>query len=257
MEQSVAIVTGAAQGIGRAIALRLAQDGLAVVAVDLQLSALVSVVEEIQAQGGHVFPLAIDVTQAEQREHMVQATLERFQRLDVLVNNAGIQRIAMPLDVTEEHWDALMNVNAKAVYFCCQRVLKHMVEQQSGCIVNIASIAGKMASTVYHPIYNVSKAAVLAMTKTLALAHASAGVRVNAVCPGIIETAMQEVVDRESARITNRQPQMIRAERLARIPLAHVGEPADVAAVVSFLVSPSASYMTGQALNVDGGILTY
>ncbi|GAC1404061.1 MAG: 3-oxoacyl-[acyl-carrier-protein] reductase [Ktedonobacteraceae bacterium] len=257
MEQSVAIVTGAAQGIGRAIALRLAQDGLSVVVADLRQEALVSVVEEIQVHGGRVLSLAVDITQAEQRERMVQTTLEHFQRLDVLVNNAGIQRIAMPLDVTEEHWDALMNVNAKAVYFCCQCVLRQMVEQQSGCIVNIASIAGKMASTIYHPIYNVSKAAVLAMTKTLALAYASSGIRVNAVCPGVIETSMQDVVDREFARVTGQQSTEIRRERMARIPMTRVGEPADVAGVVSFLVGQGSRYMTGQALNVDGGILTY
>lgn len=257
MEHSVAIVTGAGQGIGRAIALRLAQDGITVVVVDLREDTAVRVAEEIQSAGGLALPLAINLTLPAQRERMMQTTLEHFQRLDILVNNAGTQRVDMPLDVTEEHWDTVMNVNAKAVYFCCQSALKHMVLTQSGCIVNIASIAGKMASTVYHPIYNVSKASVLAMTKTLALAYASSGIRVNAVCPGVIETPMQESVDREFARVTGQQPEEIRAERVKRIPLARVGEPADVAEVVSFLVGPSAHYMTGQALNVDGGMLTY
>ena len=257
MEHSVAIVTGAGQGIGRAIALRLAQDGISVVAVDLREDTAVRVAEEIQVAGGLALPLAINITLTEQRERMIQTTLEHFQRLDILVNNAGTQRVDMPLNVTEEHWDTVMNVNAKAVYFCCQSALKHMVPQQSGCIVNMASIAGKMASTIYHPIYNVSKASVLAMTKTLALAYASSGIRVNAVCPGVIETSMQESVDREFARVTGQQPAEIRVERMKRIPMARVGEPADVAEVVSFLVGPSARYMTGQALNVDGGMLTY
>ena len=257
LEPSVAIVTGAGQDIGRAIALRLAQDGLSVVIVDLRQDPLTQISEAIQALGGNALALVIDITQSEQREQMIQATLEHFQRLDVLVNNAGIQRISTPLDVTEEHWDEIMNVNAKATYFCCQSALRHMLKQRSGCIVNMASIAGKMASTIHHPIYNVSKAAVLAMTKTLALAYASSGIRINAVCPGIIETPMQDVVDREVARITGQQPAEIRAERMARIPLARIGEPADIAEVVSFLVRPSARYMTGQALNVDGGILTY
>ena len=256
-EQSVAIVTGAGQGIGRAIALRLAKDDISVVAVDLREDTVVQVAKEIEALGGRALPLPIDITSSEQRTHMIQTTLGHFQRLDILVNNAGTQRVALPLDVTEEHWDTVMNVNAKAVYFCCQSALKHMVTQQSGCIVNMASIAGKMASTIYHPIYNVSKASVLAMTKTLALAYASSGIRINAVCPGVIETPMQEVVDREFARVTNQQPTAIREERMKRIPMAHVGEPADVAEVVSFLVGPGAHYMTGQALNVDGGMLTY
>lgn len=257
MQSSVAIVTGAGQGIGRAIARRLAQDGFSVVIVDLRQDALSLVAEEIQQAGGQVLPLVSDITQAEQREQMLQKTLEHFQRLDVLVNNAGIQRIALPLDVTEEHWDTIMNVNAKATYFCCQSALKLMLPQRSGSIINMASIAGKMASTIQHPIYNISKAAVLAMTKTLALACASSGVRINAVCPGIIETPMQDVVDREFARLTGQQPAEIRAERMARIPLAHTGQPADVADVVAFLAGPDARYMTGQALNVDGGLLTY
>jgi len=257
MESPVAIVTGAGQGIGRAIALRLARDGFAVVVVDLRQDTLMQVSEEIQVLGGTALPQVIDLTQAEQREQMFRVTLEHFQRLDVLVNNAGVQRVAQPLDVTEEHWDILMNVNAKAVYFCCQSALRHMVRQRSGCIVNLASIAGKMASTAAHPIYNVSKAAVLAMTKTLALAYASSGVRVNAVCPGVIETPMQDVVDLEFARVTGQQPSEIRAERMARIPMTRIGEPEDVASVVSFLVGPYSGYMTGQALNVDGGILTY
>ncbi len=188
---------------------------------------------------------------------MIETALSTFHRLDALVNNAGVQRIALPLDVSEEHWDIVMNVNAKATYFCCQLALKHMIDQRSGRIVNIASVAGKMASTTYHPIYNASKAAVLAITKTLALYSAKDGVRVNAVCPGMIETPMQDMVDREVARITGQAPTEIRAERNARVPLGYMGDGADVAAIVSFLVGPDSRYMTGQALNADGGILTY
>ena len=150
-----------------------------------------------------------------------------------------------------------MNVNAKATYFCCQLALQHMLGQRSGRIVNMASIAGKMANTTYHPIYNASKAAVLAITKTLAQYSARYGVRVNAVCPGMIETPMQNVVDREVARLTGQTPAEIRTERNARIPLGYIGDGADAAALVSFLVGPDSRYMTGQALNADGGILTY
>jgi NAD(P)-dependent dehydrogenase (short-subunit alcohol dehydrogenase family) len=188
---------------------------------------------------------------------MIEAALSTFHRLDALVNNAGVQRIALPLDVSEEHWDLVMNVNAKATYFCCQLALKHMMGQRSGRIVNVASIAGKMASTTYHPIYNASKAAVLAITKTLAQYSARYGVRVNAVCPGMIETPMQDMVDREVARITGQAPAEIRAERNARIPMGYMGDGTDVAAIVSFLIGPDSRYMTGQALNADGGILTY
>ena len=227
------------------------------VLADLQGDAVARVAEEIRAGGGEAVALALNILLADDRQRMIETALSTFHRLDALVNNAGVQRIALPLDVSEEHWDIVMNVNAKATYFCCQLALKHMIDQRSGRIVNIASVAGKMASTTYHPIYNASKAAVLAITKTLALYSAKDGVRVNAVCPGMIETPMQDMVDREVARITGQAPTEIRAERNARVPLGYMGDGADVAAIVSFLVGPDSRYMTGQALNADGGILTY
>ena len=253
----VAIVTGAGQGIGRAIAERLSQDGMKLVLVDRQGDAVAHVADEIQANGGEAIALSADILLAEDRLRMIETALATFERLDVLVNNAGVQRIALPLEVTEDHWDLIMDVNAKATYFCCQLALKHMISQRSGRIINLASIAGKMANTTYHPIYNASKAAVLAITKTLAQYSAGYGVRVNAVCPGMIETPMQDVVDCEIARITGKAPAEIRTERNSRIPLGYIGDGADVAAIVSFLVGPDSRYMTGQALNADGGILTY
>ena len=253
----VAIVTGAGQGIGRAIALRLAEDGMHVVVADRQADHAAALADELRAAGHLALALTIDVASAADRQRMIDATLAEFGRLDALVNNAGIQRVALPLDVTEEHWDAVMSVNAKSVYFCCVAALRHMVAQHSGRVVNIASIAGKTASTINHPIYNVSKAAVIAMTKTLAMAHAADGVRVNAVCPGVIETPMQEVVDAEFARVTGRPAEAIRAERVGRIPMGAIGAPADVAGVVSFLIGPDARYMTGQAINVSGGLVMY
>ena len=253
----VAIVTGAGQGIGRAIAQRLSQDGMKLVLVDLQGEAVARVADEIITHGGEAIALPLNMLIADDRQKMIDTTLATFHRLDALVNNAGVQRIALPLDVDEAHWDIIMNVNAKAVYFSCQLALKHMIEQRSGRIVNMASIAGKMASTIYHPVYNVSKAAVLAMTKTLALYSAEYSVRVNAVCPGIIETPMQHVVDQSIANVTGQAPEEIRASRVSRIPLRYVGDGADVAAIVSFLLSPDSRYMTGQALNADGGMLNY
>ncbi|MEN9933556.1 MAG: hypothetical protein RLZZ387_135 [Chloroflexota bacterium] len=251
----VAVITGAGQGIGRAIALRLAQDGMDIVAADMRGEQAEAVAVEVRALGRRALAVAADVTRAEDRERMLDAATTGLGRLDVLVNNAATQRAALPLDVTEEHWDTLMNVNSKAVFFCCQLALRHMAAQRSGRIVNMASIAGKLASTIYHPIYNVSKAAVIAMTKTLALAHAADGVRVNAVCPGVVDTPMQDVVDREFARITGRAPADIRAERVGRIPLGRVEQPEEVAAAVSFLVGPDSRYMTGEALTVSGGLL--
>ncbi len=253
----VAIVTGAGQGIGRAIALRLAQDGMDVVIADLRGDAAETVAAEVRQLGVRALPLIIDVSSSDDRSQMIADTLAEFNRLDVLVNNAGVQRISMPLDVTEQHWDTVMSVNAKAVYFCCVEALQYMTVQQRGRIVNIASAAGKTASTIYHPVYNISKAAVIAMTKTLALACATQGVRINAVCPGIVDTPMQDLVDTEFSRLTGKPPEQIRQERLDRVPMGRAETPDEVAAVVAFLVGPDSRYMTGQAINVTGGMVTY
>ena len=257
VRDQVAIVTGGAQGIGRAIALRLAADGYDVVVADLHAKGAAVVAAEAQALGRRALPLGIDVRSGADRQRMVDEALATFGRLDALVNNAAIQRVDLPLDVTEDHWDAVMDVNAKAVYFCCQVALRHMVPRRSGRIVNIASLAGKAASTIYHPVYNVSKAAVIAMTKTFAASFAGDAVRINSVCPGVVETPMQDVVDREFARVTGKEPSQIRAERVARIPMGRVEQPEEVAAVVAFLLSPDSRYMTGQAINVTGGMITY
>ena len=253
----VAIVTGAGQGIGRSIALRLAQDGMHVTVADIRGDQAEAVAQEIRSLGRKALPLKIDVTSANDRQRMFEETWAEFKRCDVLVNNAAIQRIALPLDVTEEHWDMMMNVNAKAVYFSCQLALRYMLPQHSGRIVNLASMAGKMASTIYHPVYNVSKAAVIAITKTFAYTCATQGIRVNAVCPGIIDTPMQDQVDLEISRVTGQSPAEVREGRSGRIPLGRMGDGDDVASVVSFLVGPDSGYMTGQAINVTGGMITY
>ncbi len=253
----VAIVTGAGQGIGRAIALRLASDGMDIIIADLKPEPAEAVAAQIRATGRRALAIASDVAKASAREQLFATTLAEFGRLDVLVNNAGIQRASAPLDVTEDHWDIMMSVNAKAVYFLCQHAMQHFMAQRSGRIVNIASMAGKAASTIYHPVYNVSKAAVIAMTKTFAHIGASSGVRVNAVCPGVIETPMQDLVDSEFGRLMGREPVQVRAERTGRIPMGRPGSPDDVARVVSFLAGPDSGYMTGQALNVTGGMLMY
>lgn len=255
--REVALITGAGQGIGAAIAIRLAQDGFDVVVADLHAEPAERVAERIREQGGRALALAADVSNAGARQRMFDLAIERYGRLDVLVNNAGVQIAAHPLDVDERHWDAVMDVNAKAVFFCCQIALRQMAARRSGRIVNIASAAGKAASTYLHPVYNISKAAVIALTKTFAHAHAADGIRVNCVCPGVIETPMQDLVDGEFARLTGRAPETIRTERLGRVPFGRVGQPEEVAAVVAFLAGPDSGYMTGQAVNVTGGMITY
>ncbi|HMP40768.1 MAG TPA: SDR family NAD(P)-dependent oxidoreductase [Roseiflexaceae bacterium] len=252
-----ALVTGGGQGIGRAIGLRLAAEQMHIAVVDRDGEWAEAVAAEIRAIGGQALAITADVTAVPDRERMFAATLAAFGRLDVLVNNAGILRTGDPLAVTEEHWDVVMDVNARATYFCCQHALRHMIAQRSGRVVNIASAAGKSATTIHHPIYNISKAAVIAMTRTLAHAAAPAGVRINAVCPGMIDTPMQDAVDTAFAELRGVLPAAIRAERVARIPLGHSASPAAVAEVVVFLIGPGAYYMTGQAINVTGGMIMY
>jgi NAD(P)-dependent dehydrogenase (short-subunit alcohol dehydrogenase family) len=253
----VAIVTGAGQGIGRSIALRLARDGVHVVVADLRAEPAEQVAAEARGLGAQALAVAMDVTSAEDRARVVEAAIDELGRLDVLVNNAGIQRASGPLDVTEEHWDAMMAVNTKAVWFMCQIALRHMIAQSSGRVINIASIAGKTASTIYHPVYNVAKAGVIAMTKTFAHAAAPHGVRVNCVCPGVIATPMQDQVDAEFSRLMGRPADQIRAERMSRIPVGKLGRPEEVADVVAFLAGPDSRYMTGQAINISGGLVMY
>ena len=253
----VAIVTGAGQGIGRGIALRLARDGMNVVVADLKAEQAEGVADEIRALGVKALAVSMDVTKEADRQRLINTTLGELGRLDALVNNAGIQRASGPLDVTEEHWDLMMSVNTKAVWFMCQAAMKHFISQHSGRIVNLASIAGKMASTQNHPVYNVAKAGVIAMTKTFAHTGAANGVRVNCVCPGVIVTAMQDLVDAEFSRLQNKPAEQIRAERMSKIPMGKMGRPEEVADVISFLVGPDSRYMTGQAINVSGGMVMY
>ena len=255
--EQVAVVTGAGQGIGRAIALRLAQDGFRVVVVDNRSEPAQAVAAEITGAGGAAAALTADVTSAVDRQHLFDTVWSTYERLDVLVNNAAIQRIALPLDVTEEHYDSIMNVNTRAVFFCCQAALRLMVQQKSGRVINIASAAGKSASTIYHPVYNISKAGVIALTKTFAHAVASQGILVNAVCPGIVVTPMQDLLDNEISRLSDKEPARVRRERLEKVPLGRAEKPEEVAGVVSFLAGPDAGYMTGQAINVTGGMITY
>jgi len=187
---------------------------------------------------------------------MVDRTRAELGRIDILVNNAGIYRAAASLDVTEEHWDAVLDINAKAVFFASQAVLPTMIAQKSGSIVNLASMAGKVGSKTNLP-YNVSKAAVISMTKSLALAHAGEGIRVNCVCPGFVETDMWAVVAREQGKLVGLTAEEFTRQRAALVPLGRMERPEDVASVIGFLASPRAGYMTGQALSVDGGLVMH
>jgi meso-butanediol dehydrogenase / (S,S)-butanediol dehydrogenase / diacetyl reductase len=253
-----AIVTGAGRGIGRAVALLFARAGANVVVSDIDEAAAQRVVEEIKAIGGQSVASIGNVATDAGRQAIVTTAERAFGGIDCLVNNAGILRSADPLELSETDWDAVLDINAKAVFFLSQLVLKDMVARNRGSIVNLASVAGKIANGVYYAHYNASKAAVIAMTRTLAQAVAKDGVRVNCVCPGVIDTAMWDQIDREVGQgFLGKAERQLFTERLSMIPMGRAGTPDDVARVILFLASPLAGYMTGQAVNVTGGWVTW
>ena len=256
LQEQVAIVTGAGRGIGRATALELARMGADVVVAELDRATAELTADKVRALGRRALVCVTDVTSKKDLAAMVEAARAELGRIDILVNNAGIYRAAVPLDVTEEHWDAIMNINAKAVFFATQAVLPTMIAQKRGAIVSLASMAGKVGSPSNLP-YNASKAAVISMTKSLALAYAADGIRVNCVCPGFVETDMWTSVSRELGAIFGRSPEQFTAARRAQVPLGRMERPEDVANVIAFLASPRAEYMTGQAISIDGGLVMH
>src|SRR5882724_9291799 len=242
----VAIVTGAGRGIGRATALELAGMGADIVVAELDQAGAERTAAEVKGLGRRVSVVRTDVTSRADLKAMAERARAEFGRIDILINNAGIYRAALPLDVTEEHWDAIMNVNAKAVFFATQAVLPTMIAQKRGAIVSLTNLP-----------YNASKAAVVSMTKSLALAHAADGIRVNCVCPGFVETDMWNAVAREQGKLMGITADEFTRQRASTVPLGRMERPEDVANVIGFLVSSKSGYMTGQALSVDGGLLMH
>ncbi len=256
LDGQVAIVTGAGRGIGRATALELAGMGAAIVVAELDKDNAERTAGEVRGKGRRTLVVPTDVTSRASLAAMAERTLAEFGRIDVLVNNAGIYRAAATLDVTEDHWDAVMGINARAVFFASQAVLPAMIAKKRGNIVSLASLAGKIGSKTNLP-YNASKAAVISMTKSLALAHAADGIRVNCVCPGYVETDMWTAVAREQGALLGMSPQTFTEQRAAQVPLGRMERPEDVGNVIGFLASSKSSYMTGQAINVTGGIIMH
>jgi len=252
----VAIVTGAGRGIGRATALELARMGADILIAEVDKAGAERTAAEVKGLGRRVSVVPTDVTSRADLKAMADRARAELGRIDVLVNNAGIYRAAAPLDVTEEHWDAIMNVNAKAVFFTTQAVLPTMVAQKRGAIISLASMAGKIGNKNNLP-YNASKAAVISMTKSLALAHAADGIRVNCVCPGFVETDMWTYVSQEQGKLMGLTPEEFTRQRASQVPLGRMERPEDVASVIGFLASSKSGYMTGQALSVDGGLVMH
>ena len=243
LKGKVALVTGGAQGIGKAIAARLAQEEADVVIADVNIDLAQTVLAEMKSCGATAVAFKVDVSDSSQVEELIKKVMERFSTLDILVNNAGVTKDALLIRTTEEDWDQVIKVNLRGAFNLTKRVAKVMIKQKSGRIVNITSVIGLMGN-VGQASYAASKAGLVGLTKSAAKELAGRGITVNAVAPGYIQTAM-----------TEKLPQTTKDAFLNLIPLKRMGAPKDVANLVAFLVSDQANYITGQVICVDGGLL--
>ena len=246
----VAVITGAAQGIGRAIALRLARDGFAIALVDINADALAKTKGEIESTGAAALALQADLTRVSEIQRVIDSAAD-WGLLSALVNNAGRIFITPFDEVNEAEWDAIMTLDLKTVFFAMQAAARRMVE--GGRIVNMSSISGR-SGRADQAHYAAAKAGVISLTKSAALALAAQGITVNAVCPGIVETPMTMGIHQTRAGILGITPEESLARMVAKIPLGRLEQPEDVAAAVAFLCSPDGAYLTGQSLNVCGGM---
>ncbi|MFQ5604374.1 MAG: 3-oxoacyl-[acyl-carrier-protein] reductase [bacterium] len=243
LQEKVAIVTGASRGIGRAIALRLAHDGAHVVVTATTLEGANKVAGEIERLGQKTLAQAVDVAQMPQVEALIKNTLERFSKIDILVNNAGVTRDNLLVRMSQEEWHQTLSVNLKGTFNCIRAATKSFMKQRQGKIINITSVVGIIGNPG-QANYCASKAGVIGLTKSVARELAARNVQVNAVAPGFIATDMTSNLLEEAQK-----------NLVAAIPAGRIGEPEDVAALVAFLASDEANYITGQVINVDGGMV--
>lgn len=250
-----ALVTGAGRGLGRAIAERLAREGADVAVADINGEAAAATAALVEAQGRRGLALTADVARVEAAQAMVAAAAHGLGGLDILINNAGRAQARRLTDITPEEWDAIFAVNVKGLFFTLQAAARLMMDQRSGRIVNIASIAGRLPGP-RQAHYNASKAAVISITKSAAMALAPYGITVNAVCPGVVDTPMwREQLDGDYAAMEGLAPGEAWQRRVSQIPIGRAQQPEDVAGAVVFLCSDDGSYVLGESLHVDGGMV--
>jgi len=243
LKDKVAIVTGAARGIGKAIAKTLAEEGVKVVIVDIDARNGKEVVEEIRKERGEAFFICVDISKRKEVESAVKKVIQQFGKIDILVNNAALCSLTSLEDVTEKEWDKVMNTNLKGTFNFCQVVIKHMKTRKYGKIINIASVAGKDGGVV-GPHYSISKAGVICLTKCFAKYGGEYGINVNTISPGPVETEM-----------TKSWPDSLKKARLIQTPLGKFAQPQDIAGMVVFLASDLSSHITGENVDINGGIL--
>lgn len=240
-KDKVAIVTGATGGIGEATVKSFVASGAAVVLADINTERLATLAGEIEASGGSALAVPTDVSNKSQVEAMVQRGLDAFGRVDILVNNAGIAQTVSVMELTEADWDRMMDVNLKSVLFCSQAVIPSMIEQGWGRIINMGSMAGKTGGRTIGANYVVSKAGVMALTKSLATFLSSHQITVNALAPGIVDTPLAHAVPR--------------GDQSKKVPLGRLASPQEIADLILFLASAQAGYITGEIVDINGGML--
>ncbi|RLE11346.1 short-chain dehydrogenase [Candidatus Aerophobetes bacterium] len=242
LEGRVAVVTGGARGIGKAICQTLAREGARVAVCDVDYKAAEEAATEMRGQGLSTFPVKLDVSYSKEVKRVFEDIINKYKKVDILINNAGICYYIPFEKISEGEWDRVLAVNLKGTFLCCQAVMQSMISQGWGKIVNISSVAAKIGGILAGAHYSASKAGVICLTKSLARRMAPHGVNVNAICPGQIKTRMTDVWSEEE-----------KEKFVQQIPLGHFGEPQDIAEAVLFLVSERAKFITGEIIDVNGG----
>lgn len=258
LKGKVAIVTGAGQGMGRAIAIRLASEGASVVASDIDGKSAEDTRIAIEDLGHQAISLQVDIGDMDEIDGLAEQTLDAFKHIDILVNNAGVTRHANIMDLTPDDWDRIHRVNARGTFFCLQRIARELIRaERGGRIINIASIAGKGYSGTSNAAYAASKGAVLSLTQIAAHQLGQYDINVNSVCPGRTITPMHEATMSQRSRDLGIPLSELENQRAAGIPIGRANEPEDIADMVAFLAGPGSRNITGQAFNVDGGLLMH